>query len=77
MLDRSSWTPQPIFDVIAGYGRVPREEMDRTFNLGVGMCAVVPAGVADVALSTLAARGQEAWVLGEIVPGSGEARFSG
>jgi phosphoribosylformylglycinamidine cyclo-ligase len=76
VLDRSSWTPQPIFEVIAGYGGVPREEMDRTFNLGVGMCAIVPAGTADAALRTLAGRDQHAWVLGEIVPGTGEARFT-
>ncbi|MEV6981648.1 phosphoribosylformylglycinamidine cyclo-ligase [Sphaerisporangium sp. NPDC051017] len=76
LLDRASWTPPPIFEVIAGYGRVPAAEMDRTFNLGVGMCAVVPAETADQSLKVLRERGQDAWVLGEIVPGTGEARFT-
>ncbi|MFC4536261.1 phosphoribosylformylglycinamidine cyclo-ligase [Sphaerisporangium dianthi] len=76
LLDRSSWTPQPIFEVIAGYGEVPQEEMDRTFNLGVGMCAIVPADAVGTALSTLSDGGQHAWVLGEIVEGAGEARFT-
>ncbi|MDH2429411.1 phosphoribosylformylglycinamidine cyclo-ligase [Sphaerisporangium sp. TRM90804] len=76
VLDRSSWTVPPIFDVIAGHGGVAAEEMDRTFNLGVGMCAVVPAESADAALRLLRERGQAAWVLGEVVPGTGRARFT-
>jgi phosphoribosylformylglycinamidine cyclo-ligase len=69
-------TPPPIFTVLESYGRVPREEMDKTFNMGVGMAAVVAAGDADEAVRLLAARGLEAWPLGEIVPGSGTTRFA-
>ncbi|GGO16305.1 phosphoribosylformylglycinamidine cyclo-ligase [Microbispora rosea subsp. aerata] len=75
LLDRGSWTPPAIFEVLAGYGGVPQEEMDKTFNLGVGMCAIVPAAEADKALALLASRGLPAWVLGEVVPGEGRARF--
>ncbi|WP_182887428.1 phosphoribosylformylglycinamidine cyclo-ligase [Microbispora sp. H10885] len=75
VLDRSSWTPPAIFEVLAGHGGVPQEEMDRTFNLGVGMCAIVPAAEADRALALLTGRGLPAWVLGEIVAGEGRARF--
>ncbi|MED7929279.1 phosphoribosylformylglycinamidine cyclo-ligase [Nonomuraea sp. LP-02] len=75
VLDRSSWTPPPIFDVLAGHGRVAQQDMDRTFNLGVGMAAVVAPDAADAALRLLAGRGLPAWVLGEIVEGSGQARY--
>ncbi|MEU6414343.1 phosphoribosylformylglycinamidine cyclo-ligase [Microbispora sp. NPDC046933] len=75
LLDRNSWTPPAIFEVLAGHGGVPQEEMDKTFNLGVGMCAIVPAADADKALALLAGRGLPAWVLGEVVPGEGRARF--
>ncbi|KAA9376094.1 phosphoribosylformylglycinamidine cyclo-ligase [Microbispora cellulosiformans] len=75
VLDRDSWTPPAIFEVLAGHGGVPQEEMDRTFNLGVGMCAIVPAAEADRAMALLIGRGLPAWVLGEIVPGEGQARF--
>ncbi|XVQ85261.1 phosphoribosylformylglycinamidine cyclo-ligase [Microbispora siamensis] len=75
LLDRSSWTPPAIFEVLAGRGGVPQEEMDKTFNLGVGMCAIVPAAEADKALALLNGRGLPAWVLGEVVPGEGRARF--
>ncbi|MBE3010967.1 phosphoribosylformylglycinamidine cyclo-ligase [Microbispora sp. NEAU-D428] len=75
LLDRSSWTPPAIFEVLAGRGGVPQEEMDKTFNLGVGMCAIVPVAEADKALALLNGRGLPAWVLGEVVPGEGRARF--
>jgi phosphoribosylformylglycinamidine cyclo-ligase len=66
----------PIFAVLESYGRVPREEMDKTFNQGVGMVAIVAAAHADAALRLLAERGVESWALGEVVPGSGSARFA-
>ncbi|MEV0632075.1 phosphoribosylformylglycinamidine cyclo-ligase [Nonomuraea wenchangensis] len=75
VLDRSSWTPPPIFEVLAGHGRVAQEDMDRTFNLGVGMAAVVAPDAADAALRLLAGRGLPAWVLGEIVEGTGQAHY--
>lgn len=73
VLWRSSWTPPPIFEVLRAYGRIPRAEMERTFNMGVGMVAVVAD--ADAALALLADRGLPAWPLGEIVTGTGEARL--
>ncbi|MEV2271419.1 phosphoribosylformylglycinamidine cyclo-ligase [Nonomuraea africana] len=75
LLDRSSWTPPAVFGVLAGHGGIEQEAMDRTFNLGVGMAAVVPADVADAAIKLLVGRGLETWVLGEIVPGTGQARY--
>ncbi|MFC6880492.1 MULTISPECIES: phosphoribosylformylglycinamidine cyclo-ligase [Actinomadura] len=76
VLDRSSWTVPPIFEVIRAYGRVAGPEMDRTFNLGVGMAAIVAPDEADAALRLLAERGVPAWRLGEIVPGTGTATFA-
>ena len=45
--------------------------MFNTFNMGVGMIAVVPAAEADKAVETLQANGEDAYVLGEIVEGEG------
>lgn len=75
LLDRSSWTPPAVFEVLVGHGRIGQRDMDRTFNLGVGMAAVVAPSAADAAVRFLAERGLPAWVLGEIVPGSGQARY--
>ena len=65
-MHRSTWTPGPIFRTISSVGAVPREEMEKTFNMGVGMVAVVSAADRDRALAILAARHVDSWVLGEI-----------
>jgi phosphoribosylformylglycinamidine cyclo-ligase len=67
-IDRSTWTPAPIFALIAELGGVSEPEMERTFNLGVGMAAVVRADVADRVVASLDARGTAAWVCGEVLP---------
>ena len=70
VLDRGTWCPPPVFGLLASRGGVARREMERVFNMGVGMTAVVARADADRALRLLAARGVPAWVLGEVVPGS-------
>ena len=65
-LSRATWTPGQIFRIIADLGKVPQEEMDKTFNMGVGMVAVVTAEDRDRALAMLTARHIEAWELGTV-----------
>lgn len=76
VLNRSSWEVPVLFRVLQAHGDVPWPEMDKTFNLGVGMVAVVAPDAADAALRLLAARGVPAWQLGEITRGSGRATFA-
>ncbi|SDR08255.1 phosphoribosylformylglycinamidine cyclo-ligase [Actinopolyspora saharensis] len=66
VVDRGSWTPDPVFGLIAQRGRIDTAEMERTFNMGVGMVAVVAAEDVDRALAVLTARHSPAWVLGEV-----------
>jgi phosphoribosylformylglycinamidine cyclo-ligase len=68
VLDRGTWTPAPVFSLIAQRGRVERREMEKTFNMGVGMVAVVAPEDADRVLAVLTARHVPAWVLGEVAP---------
>ncbi len=77
VLDRSSWTPQPIFGLLAGVGGVAQAELEPVFNMGVGMTAILDAADADRALAMLSERQVPAWPLGEIVPGEGRARLTG
>lgn len=67
-----SWTRPPIFHLIQRLGNVPDEEMYHTFNMGVGMVAVVPPGHVTRAL---AAMDGHAFVVGEIVPGQAGVVF--
>ncbi|MER5305790.1 phosphoribosylformylglycinamidine cyclo-ligase [Streptomyces lasiicapitis] len=65
-VDRSTWTPGAVFDLVGKAGQVERLELEKTLNMGVGMIAVVPQESADVALTVLADRGVDAWIAGEI-----------
>jgi phosphoribosylformylglycinamidine cyclo-ligase len=77
VLDRASWQPAPVFGLLAERGNVEAQEMERTFNMGVGMVAVVSPEDADRALGLLATRGLQAWVIGNITAGSGSVRLTG
>ncbi|MCU1603508.1 MAG: phosphoribosylformylglycinamidine cyclo-ligase [Frankiales bacterium] len=76
-LQRGSWTPPPIFDLVRAKGRVEQAEMERTFNMGVGMVAIVPPADVDRTMALLKARHVESWVLGELVAGDGSAVLDG
>jgi phosphoribosylformylglycinamidine cyclo-ligase len=65
-IDRSTWTPAPVFQLVGEVGGVERLELEKTLNMGVGMVAVVAQEAADVALVTLADRGLNAWVAGTV-----------
>ena len=58
-----------IFSLLQELGQIPERDMFNTYNMGVGMAAVVSRDGADAALNALAAAGCEAYVLGEIVSG--------
>ncbi|PWU59758.1 phosphoribosylformylglycinamidine cyclo-ligase [Micromonospora globispora] len=77
VVNRSTWKPQPIFDLIQSKGRIEDPEMEATFNMGVGMFAIVSAEDADRALATLTGRGVDAWQAGEIIEGSGNVQMIG
>ena len=76
-VDRSSWAPQPIFELIAWRGQVAAQEMERTFNMGVGMIAVIPPDDVDRALAVLLGRKVPAWVMGEVRTGTGTVQLTG
>jgi phosphoribosylformylglycinamidine cyclo-ligase len=50
---------------------VPQADMERTWNAGIGMVAIVDPTIADLAIRSLAARGMKAWVAGSIHAQSG------
>ncbi len=77
VVNRSTWRPQSIFDLIQAKGRIEDVEMEATFNMGVGMFAIVSAADADRALAYLTGRGVEAWQVGEVIEGTGQVQMIG
>ncbi len=73
VLDARRWPRDPIFDLIQREGDVPWDEMFLTFNMGLGLVAVVGPADAPAAQALLAERGVASWVVGGIERGAGEA----
>jgi phosphoribosylformylglycinamidine cyclo-ligase len=67
VVDRATWAPPPIFELVRATGQVARAELELTFNLGVGMIAVVPVERAADAVALLSGRGVPAWEIGRLV----------
>lgn len=70
-VETSAWEVPALFRLIAEGGPVERDEMFRTFNMGVGMILVVAKETADALLASLSARGERAFLMGELVAGEG------
>jgi phosphoribosylformylglycinamidine cyclo-ligase len=70
-VDVSSWTVPPLFETLIAAGGVARDEAFRAFNMGVGMVVIAEPQQVDTLIAASAAQGVPAWVMGEIVPGSG------
>jgi phosphoribosylformylglycinamidine cyclo-ligase len=60
------WEAQPIFSFLAEKGNVPREEMYRTFNMGIGLMVAVNADQVEDIIHLFNAHGEEAFLIGEI-----------
>jgi phosphoribosylformylglycinamidine cyclo-ligase len=70
VLERRSWPRDPIFEWLQQSARISWAEMYRTFNCGIGMAIIVPASEAEKARAHLQARGETAFVIGEVRAGS-------
>jgi len=69
-VDRSTWTPAPVFRVLADLGGLGLEATEGTWNLGIGFLAVVAADGADAAASALSREGIAAWQVGVVRSGA-------
>jgi phosphoribosylformylglycinamidine cyclo-ligase len=65
-IDRASWTPAPIFDLVRRTGDIAQADLEMTLNCGVGMVALTAPDDVDAALALLAEHGVDAWVAGEV-----------
>ncbi|MDD3202158.1 MAG: phosphoribosylformylglycinamidine cyclo-ligase [Pygmaiobacter massiliensis] len=72
-IEKAAVKTPPIFALMQKIGNVPERDMFNTFNMGVGMCVVVPKADANKAVEILRANGQEAYIMGEAVKGEGVA----
>lgn len=69
-IDLSAWATPPLFTHLAELGSLPRDEMFATFNMGIGMVAVVAPDLLQKARGVLARIGERSFVIGRVVRGS-------
>jgi len=70
-----TWPVPPVFDLIRETGGVAELEMLRTFNMGIGLVAVVAGEHAEAVMSDLLARGESSYLIGEVVEGKKEIEY--
>jgi phosphoribosylformylglycinamidine cyclo-ligase len=70
IVDAAAWQVPPVFRWLRHNGRVPIDDMMRTFNMGLGLIVVTARDKAEQLIEELAARGgRDARVIGEVVAG--------
>jgi phosphoribosylformylglycinamidine cyclo-ligase len=77
VIDRSTWTPHAVFDLVGSLGDVQRNDLECTFTQGIGMIAVVTPDAADDTVRLLSERGLKAWVCGQVDEGDGSVTLTG
>ncbi len=77
VVDRSTWSPHPIFAVVRDVGAVTLPDLEAALNMGVGMIAVTAASDSDRAIADLRGRGVDAWVCGEVTAGGQDVTMVG
>ena len=75
VVERNSVRVLPIFQEIQKVGEISEHDMFNTFNMGVGMIAIVSSEDADKALQVLKEAGEDAYVIGKVEQGSKEVEI--
>ncbi len=76
VIARGSWPQPAVFSAIAAAGGISPTEMERVFNLGVGMVVAVPAHAAREAVVQAHGCGTDAWVIGKVSHGTGQVALT-
>ncbi|AMA74226.1 phosphoribosylformylglycinamidine cyclo-ligase [Aneurinibacillus thermoaerophilus] len=76
-IEYGSWDIPPVFTLVEEKGRISKKDMFRTFNMGIGMIAIVRENEAAEALRVLQEAGEKAQIIGRIVQGEQDVRFGG
>ena len=71
-IDKNSYEVPAIFKLIQSRGNIPERDMYNTFNMGIGMCVIVPENEVEKSLKILKDAGEEAYLIGEVIEGNKE-----
>ncbi len=72
VVESSSWETPAVFAALENAAHIPRAEMFRVFNMGVGMVVIAAPSEADQIIGSARVAGVVGWVLGHVRPGNGK-----
>jgi phosphoribosylformylglycinamidine cyclo-ligase len=75
-VELGSWPVLPIFEHLRELGQVSEEEMMRTFNMGIGLIAVIPAAKFTKAKTLLDKAEEKFYVIGRVVKGERRVQYT-
>ena len=75
-VELASWEPPPIFAHLQKLGAVEQDEMLRTFNMGIGMVAVIPADLLAKAKTVLNRMNERHYVIGRVLKGERKVLYT-
>ena len=70
-----SWPVPPLFELIARRGRVPQDDMLRTFNMGIGLALIVAERNLTRVTAALKKMREEFWIIGRIIRGRPSVQY--
>jgi phosphoribosylformylglycinamidine cyclo-ligase len=76
LIDRASWTVPPLFEHLQQLGNVEEDEMLRTFNMGIGLIAVIPAEKIKKAKAILNRANERHCLIGRVVRGERKVSYN-
>ena len=76
VVDLASWTPPPLFEHLRELGNVDRDEMMRTFNMGIGLICVIPAELVKKTKAILNRANERHCIIGRIVRGERKVTYN-
>ncbi len=71
-IDRDAWPAPPVFDWLQRLGEIDADEMDRVFNMGLGLVLAVSSYYAENIIRIMADAGFESFIIGEVREGPGD-----
>ncbi|PKM83325.1 MAG: phosphoribosylformylglycinamidine cyclo-ligase [Firmicutes bacterium HGW-Firmicutes-14] len=75
VLNPGAWPEKPVFTVMRRLGGIAPEEMNRTFNMGIGLVMIVPGIQVDALMAELNDRGEKPCIIGRVELGQGKVEF--
>jgi phosphoribosylformylglycinamidine cyclo-ligase len=75
-VDLASWTVPPLFTHLQQLGNVEQDEMLRTFNMGIGLIAVIPAEKIKKAKAILNRANERHCIIGRVVRGERKVSYN-